>query len=49
MADFTPGDADQPLLQAAGHAVGVSICFEAVFGNDIRRALPQARFLVNVS
>lgn len=49
MADFTPGDANQTLLQAAGHAIGVSICFEAVFGSEIRRTLPQARFLVNVS
>jgi apolipoprotein N-acyltransferase len=49
MADFTPGDLDQPLLQAAGYPVGVSICFEVVFGSEIRHSLPQARFLVNVS
>ena len=49
MADFTRGVVDQPLLQAGGHPVGVSICFEAVFGSEIRLALPQARFLVNVS
>ena len=49
MADFTPGAADQPLLQAGGQPVGVSICFEAVFGGDIRRALPAATWLINVS
>ncbi len=49
MADFTSGDRAQPLLQAAGHPVGVSICFEAVFGSEIRASLPQAQFLVNVS
>ncbi len=49
MADFTPGDRDQPLLQAGGQPVGVSICFEAVFGNELRRALPKATWLVNVS
>lgn len=49
MGDFTSGPRDQPLLQIAGHPVGISICFEVVFGNEIRTALPHARFLVNVS
>ena len=49
MADFTPGADKQVLLQAAGHPVGVSICFEAAFGSEIRRALPAAELLVNVS
>lgn len=49
MADFTAGKADQAPLQVAGHPVGVSICFEAAFGSEIRQVLPQAHFLVNVS
>jgi apolipoprotein N-acyltransferase len=49
MADFTPGDRDQPLLRAGDQPVGVSICFEAVFGGDIRLALPEATWLINVS
>ena len=49
MGDFTPGDRDQPLLQAAGYPVGTSICFEVVFGSEIRASLPQAQWLVNVS
>ena len=49
MSDFTAGALDQPLLHAAGYPVGVSICYEAAFGNEIRRSLPQARFLVNLS
>ena len=49
MADFTPGDRNQPLLRAGGQPVGVSICFEAVFGSEIRRALPEATWLINVS
>jgi apolipoprotein N-acyltransferase len=49
MADFTPGSPEQALLTAAGHPVGVSICFEVAFGKEIRRALPEAHFLVNVS
>ncbi len=49
MADFSAGDAHQPLLRAGGHPVGVSICFESAFGNEIARALPEAAYLVNVS
>ena len=48
-SSFTPGAADQPLLKAAGYPVGVSICYEDAFGNEIMHALPQAAFLVNVS
>jgi len=48
-SDFTRGAVEQPLLQAAGYPVGVSICFEDAFGEEILRALPSAAFLVNVS
>ena len=49
MSDFSRGDIDQPALHAAGHVVGVSICYEDVFAREVLRALPQAGFLVNVS
>lgn len=49
MSDFSAGVPDQPPLFAAGHKVGVSICYEDAFGNEIIRALPQASLLVNVS
>ena len=49
MADFTPGADDQELPIIAGHPVAVSICFEAAFGHEVRRGLPQAQLLVNVS
>jgi len=49
MGDFLPGERDQPLLRAGGQPVGISICFEAVFGSDIRLALPEATWLVNLS
>jgi apolipoprotein N-acyltransferase len=49
MSDFSQGDINQPALYAAGHEVGVSICYEDVFSREIMRALPQAAFLVNVS
>ncbi|MDG4595302.1 MAG: apolipoprotein N-acyltransferase [Candidatus Contendobacter sp.] len=49
MADFTPGNREQPLFHAGGQPVGLSICFEAVFGSEIRRALPDATWLINLS
>lgn len=49
MADFIPGDPEQPVFQAGGQPVGLSICFEAVFGSEIRRALPEATWLINLS
>jgi apolipoprotein N-acyltransferase len=49
MSDFTPGGTDQPLLQAAGVELGASICFEVAFADEVRRALPEAELLVNVS
>ncbi len=48
-ADFSAGDIDQPLLQAAGYPVGASICYEIAFGDLLRHALPEAAWLVNVS
>ena len=48
-ADFSAGDDDQALLQAAGIPVSSSICFEVVFGAEIIRTLPEAALLVNVS
>ena len=49
MSDFSPGAAGQGSLRAAGRNVGISICYEDAFGREVRRALPQASFLVNVS
>ncbi|MGB5540515.1 MAG: apolipoprotein N-acyltransferase [Gammaproteobacteria bacterium] len=48
-ADFTPGAAGQPLLQAAGYPAGTSICFEVAFGRLIAASVPEAALLVNVS
>ncbi|HLD13878.1 MAG TPA: apolipoprotein N-acyltransferase [Burkholderiales bacterium] len=49
MSDFSRGTADQPPLTAAGQKIGVSVCYEDAFGEEIIRALPQATLLVNVS
>jgi apolipoprotein N-acyltransferase len=49
MSDFARGGADQPPLSLAGEKVAVNICYEDVFGAEIRRALPEATLLVNLS
>lgn len=49
VADFNLGPATQPLLEAAGHRLGVSVCYEIAFGSEILRALPDAAVLVTVS
>lgn len=38
-----------PLLELAGHQVGVSICYEDVFGEEVIHALPRASLLINAS
>lgn len=49
MSDFSAGTAAQPPFRAAGHTLGVSICYEDAFGEEMIRALPAATLLVNVS
>jgi len=49
MSDFSAGAADQAPLKLAGQDIGMSICFEDAFGEELIRGLPQASLLVNVS
>lgn len=49
MSDFSRGQAARPLLQVGQWPVGVSICYEDVFTEEVRQALPEAAFLINVS
>lgn len=48
ISDFSAGD-DRPLLQSDELNIGISICYEDVFGEEAIRALPEAGLLVNVS
>ncbi len=48
MADISSGSG-RPLVSLKGHLVGSSICYEAVYGNEVIEALPEAKFLINVS
>jgi apolipoprotein N-acyltransferase len=49
MSDFSRGSAPAPLLQVGTDEVGVSICYEDVFPDQVRQALPDADYLINVS
>ncbi|VAW86980.1 Apolipoprotein N-acyltransferase / Copper homeostasis protein CutE [hydrothermal vent metagenome] len=49
MSNFGAGKKGQTLLHVAGVDVGVSICFEDAFGEEMIALLPQASVLVNVS
>ncbi|HHJ13175.1 MAG TPA: apolipoprotein N-acyltransferase [Gammaproteobacteria bacterium] len=48
-ADFSAGSLYQRPLTAAGVPLGVSICYEVAFGEQLIHALPDAELLVNVS
>lgn len=49
MSNFVPGRQEKPLLTLAGQKVGISICFEDVFGEEVIDALPEATLLINAS
>ncbi len=49
MSNFSSGPREQPTLVAAGQRIGVSICYEDAFGEEVIEALPAATLLVNVS
>ena len=49
MSDFSAGTAARPLLEDDKFAIGVSICYEDTFGEEMIESLPDAEILVNVS
>ena len=49
MSDFSKGKQEKPLLMTKDLAIGISICYEDTFGEEVIRALPEADILVNVS
>ena len=48
MSDLSAGEGSS-VLQMKGIPIGVSICYEAAFGEEIKRALPDAQLLMNVT
>ena len=49
LSDFSRGRPDQRPLAVAGERVAINICYEDAYGAEIRRMLPEATLLVNVS
>ena len=49
MSNFTAGPPGQPPLHLAGQRIGVNVCYEDAFGEEIIATLPTATLLVNVS
>jgi len=49
MSDFSAGRQEAPLLITKDLTLGISICYEDTFGEEVIKALPQASVLVNVS
>jgi len=49
MSNLSPAPTVQAPLVAAGRAIGISVCYEDAFGEEVIRALPQASLLANVS
>ncbi|MDH5765232.1 MAG: apolipoprotein N-acyltransferase [Gammaproteobacteria bacterium] len=49
MSDIDSGKDEQPLINVAGQAVGINICFEDAFDREVLKSVPEARLLVNVS
>lgn len=48
MSDLSAGSGTS-IMTLKGIPIGVSICYEAAFGEEIRRALPEASMLMNVT
>ncbi|MFK7997601.1 MAG: apolipoprotein N-acyltransferase [Granulosicoccus sp.] len=49
MSDLTPGAGPHVPIELQGTSVGVSICYEDVYGELMRGLLPESNVLVNVS
>jgi apolipoprotein N-acyltransferase len=49
MTDFSRGDSRQKLLELSGVKIASSICYEDLFGEDLRAQLPEAEIVLNIS
>ena len=49
MSSFSAGSIDQAPMMLAGNPIGMSICFEDVFGEELVRVVPKTTLLANVS
>jgi len=49
MSNFSKGEKARPLLIGNSMNIGISICYEDTFGEEVIEALPEAEVLVNLS
>ena len=49
MSSFVSGEESQALLHAAGHDIGISICYEDTFSAEVLTTVPEASLLVNAT
>jgi apolipoprotein N-acyltransferase len=49
MSSFAIGADGQPLLTAAGQRIGISICYEDTFSNEVLETVPEASLLINAT
>lgn len=49
LSGFTPGPREQGAYAIAGEWLGLNICYEDVFGDELLESLPQAGILLNLS
>jgi apolipoprotein N-acyltransferase len=49
LSDLSRGGWEQAPMRLAGQHIGMNICYEDVFGEEIIRQLPEATLLVNIS
>ena len=49
MSDFSKGEEEKTLIKTSKYDIGISVCYEDVFGEEVIKGLPEADFLVNVS
>ena len=48
-SDLTPGEDNQPVLNAAGQPLGLTICYEDAYGSQQLSVLRKATLLINVT
>ena len=49
ISNFTSGEYDEKNFETIKGNFGMSICYEDAYGNEIRKSMPKANILINVS
>lgn len=49
MSDFSSGNSTEKIFKTDKGVFGMSICYEDVYGSEVRQSLPDANILINIS